>query len=130
MDKLDKDPKSVSSKALEVYTNSRVPLIKFKDLLLPPHGSMNRARRHFADAMASSDKLVSALAEERDFLCSYVEKQFVPPMKKGHCPPGGLQVPLRFFMLATHALQAHVLAPQESRGSSRGRPDVGEGMVW
>ena len=56
---------------------------------------MNRARRHFAEAMASSDVLVRALAQERDFLCSYVEKQFVPTLKKGQNPAGGLQVPLQ-----------------------------------
>ena len=56
---------------------------------------MNRARRHFADAMASSDVVVRALAQERDFLCSYVEKQFVPMLKKGQNPAGGLQVPLQ-----------------------------------
>ena len=72
-----------ASKAMEVYVHSKVPTIKFKDLLLPPRGSMDRARRHFAECVNSTDPLVAALASERDFLCDFVEKQYVPVPKKG-----------------------------------------------
>ena len=45
-------------------------------------GSMDRARRHFQELMASPDPLVAALAAERDFLCTFIERQSVPVHKK------------------------------------------------
>ena len=80
---MNSSPSATCNKAMEVFVNSKVPTIKFKELLLPPAGSVDRARRHFQESMASSDKLVAALAAERDFLCGFVERQCAPPPKKG-----------------------------------------------
>ena len=44
-----KGDSATTTKAMEVYVNAKVPTIKFKDLLLPPRGGMDRARRHFAE---------------------------------------------------------------------------------
>ena len=72
-------------RAMDAFVASKCPSVKYKNLLLPERGgSLDKARRHFQEQMGNPDKLVAALAAERDFLCDYVEKQVTPPQKKGH----------------------------------------------
>ena len=78
----DKSPSEATKKTMEAYMATKVPSLKYKELLLGPRGSMDRARRHFAECMNSDDKIVAALAAERDFLCKYIESQCVPPLKR------------------------------------------------
>ena len=77
------DKNSVGAKTLEAFVTQKVPSIKYKQLLLPEHGgSMARARQHLQEQIKSSDKLGSALASERDLLCSFIERQMTAPPKK------------------------------------------------
>ena len=69
---------------MDAFVASKCPSVKYKDLLLPERGgSLEKARRHLQEQMGNPDKVVAALAAERDFLCEYVEKQVTPPQKKG-----------------------------------------------
>ena len=75
---------SLATKAMDAFVTAKCPTIKYKALLLPERGgSLDKARRHFGDLKSSPEPLVAAMAEERDFLCSYVERQCTPPTKKG-----------------------------------------------
>ena len=78
----DKSPSESTRKTMEAYVATKIPSLKYKELLLGPRGSMDRARRHFAEFMNSDDRVVAALAAERDFLCKYIESQCVPPLKR------------------------------------------------
>ena len=74
----------ICMQAMDAFVASKCPSVKYKDLLLPERGgSLEKARRHFQEQLGNPDKLVAALASERDFLCEYVEKQVTPPQKKG-----------------------------------------------
>ena len=69
---MHKEDNPLTTKTMEAYVAAKAPSIKFKQLLLPPSGNLDRARRHFVELVQSNDKLVAALAAERDFLCQYV----------------------------------------------------------
>ena len=74
----------LATKAMDAFVTAKCPTIKYKSLLLPEKGgSLDKARRHFGDLKSSPEPLVAAMAEERDFLCAYVERQCTPPTKKG-----------------------------------------------
>ena len=56
----------LAQKAMDAYVSSKCPSIKYKQLFLPEHGgSLDKARRHFAELRSSPDALVAALAWER-----------------------------------------------------------------
>ena len=116
------------TRAMEVYVNARVPTIKYKTLLLPPTGGMDRARRHFAECMASPDPLVAALAAERDFLCSWFEKQSTPiPKKVGkHTMP--LEVPLHALITLRHVFKS--LSQRIKKASARAESDLMLIRAW
>lgn len=76
-------PNPLAQEALETYVTSKCPSIKFKQLLLAEYGgSIDKARRHFNEQAANPDLLVSALAQERLFLCSWIEKRNTPAQKR------------------------------------------------
>ena len=82
---------SIANKALKTFVKNQCPAVKYKTLLLPPTGSLLKAQRHFSDMLKVEDSLVVALANERLFLCSYFENQYLPlqseqQRKKGITP--------------------------------------------
>ena len=72
------DDSSLSNKVLRTFVKNQCPSIKYKSLLLPPHGSIYKAVRHFQDMLKVEDPLVVALAQERLLLCEWMELQFRP----------------------------------------------------
>ena len=74
----------VASRLVDSFVHAKVPSIKYKDLLFPPTGSLDKARRHFFEMTRSSDPLVAAMAHERGFLCDFIERQCAPPHKKSN----------------------------------------------
>ena len=75
---------ALATKAMDAFVTAKRPTMKYKALLLAEcGGSLDKARRHFCDLKSSPEPLVAAMAEERDFLCSSVERQCAPPTKKG-----------------------------------------------
>jgi hypothetical protein len=73
---------AAAARLVDSFVHSKVPSIKYKDLLFPPTGSFDKGRRHFVEMMKSADPLVAAMAAERDFLCNFFEGQCSPPHKK------------------------------------------------
>ena len=118
---------SANNKAVEVYVHSKVPTIKFKDLLLPPRGSMERARCHFKECMNSQDKVVRALAAERDFLCNFVERQFIPVPKRGQ-PLGHVEVPRNALHMLRNTFKS--LSHRIKKASARNDNDLALIRAW
>ena len=82
---------SLATRALRTFVKNQCPSIKYKTLLLPPSGSIHKATRHFQDMLKVEDPLVVALAQERLFLCEWVESAYRPvtsekQRRKGESP--------------------------------------------
>ena len=118
---------ATTTKAMEVYVDAKVRTIKFKALLLPPRGGMDRARRHFAECMASSDKLVAALAAERDFLCGYIERQFTPVPKRGQAHAHA-DLPLHALILLRNMMK--MLSHRLKEATARNEAQLALTLAW
>ena len=82
---------TLASRTLRTFVKNQCLSIKYKTLLLPPHGSIHKATRHFQEMLKVEDPLVVALAQERIFLCEWAESNFRPTIsekqrRKGDTP--------------------------------------------
>ena len=82
-------------------------------------GGMDRARRHLAECMASSDKLVAARATEGEDRCGYIERQVTPVPKRGQAH-GHVEVPLHALTSLRNmmAMLAHRLKKATARNKA------------
>ena len=126
----NQDSNSVGAKTLEAFVTQKVPSIKYKQLLLPEFGgSMARARQHFQEQMKSQDKLVAALACERDFLCSFVEKQLIaPPKRAKKFELTDLETPMHGLVWLRYMFKA--LSQRLKKASARSESDLMLVRAW
>ena len=77
--------------------------------------------------MNSQDKVVRALAAERDFLCNFVERQFTPVPKRGQ-PRGHVEVPRNALYMLRNTFKS--LSHRIKKASARNDNDLALIRAW
>ena len=77
--------------------------------------------------MNSQDKVVRALAAERDFLCNFVERQFTPVPKRGQ-PLGHVEVPRNALFMLRNTFKS--LSHRIKKASARNDTDLALIRAW